>query len=187
MTVPNIHSIASIGVVEQHPVFTIGHSNAAIEKLVSLLKNNGVQVLVDVRSVPYSRHVPQANREKVEEAVKNEGIKYLFMGDRLGGRPENVEVRDDLGNYDYSELAAAEGFKEGIGRLIRGACEHRICLLCSEEDPVKCHRGLLISRELAKLGVEVRHIRHDGKVDSQAKLEERVPLVQKGLFSEKQQ
>jgi hypothetical protein len=52
---------------------------------------------------------------------------------------------------------------------------------------VKCHRGLLISRELAKLGVEVRHIRHDGKVDSQTKLEERIPPVQKGLFSEKQQ
>jgi len=62
-----------------------------------------------------------------------------------------------------------------------------LCILCSEEDPAKCHRGLLISRELTKLGIEVRHIRHDGSIESQEHFESRIPPTQLTLFSKKSQ
>ena len=170
---------------KKHPIFTIGHSNKKIEDLISWLKQNSVDVLVDVRSVPYSRYVPQANREAIQLASNDAGIKYTFMGDQLGGRPADVEIKDNLGNYDYSELASTDKFREGLKHLFNGAEKYILCILCSEEDPVKCHRGLLISRELAKLGIEVRHIRHDGSIESQEHFESRIPPVQLSLFSEK--
>ncbi len=169
-------------VAGQNPVFTIGHSNVPIDRIIFLLKKSEIDVVADVRSMPYSRHVPQANREKLEEALKIEGIRYIFMGEQLGGRPMDIEIHDEWGNLDYSELAASDSFHEGLKRIVKGSEQYNVCVLCSEEDPLRCHRGLLISRELAKLGLEVRHIRHDGKVDGQAGLEERIPLVQKGLF-----
>ncbi len=185
---PNTHPLKECEKTEmskRYPIFTIGHSNKQTEEIISWLKKNNVEVLVDVRSIPYSRHVPQTNREAMQLASKNADIKYVFMGDQLGGRPTDVDVKDNLGNYDYSELAVADRFREGLKRLLKYAEKYTVCILCSEEDPVKCHRGLLISRELAKLGIEVRHIRHDGSVESQQHFESRIPPVQLSLFSEK--
>jgi uncharacterized protein (DUF488 family) len=174
-------------VSKKHPIFTIGHSNNKIEEIISWLKKNNIEILVDVRSVPYSRYVPQANREAIQLASNDAGIKYVFMGDKLGGRPAGIETKDNLGNYDYSELASTDKFREGLKHLFESAEENTLCILCSEEDPAKCHRGLLISRELAKLGIEVRHIRHDGSIESQEHFESRIPPVQLSLFSEKLQ
>jgi len=171
-------------VAKHNPVFTIGHSNATARKLLSLLDKNKIQLLTDVRSTPYSRYSPQVNRETLQSMARRSGIKYLFMGDCLGGKPKEVNVHDEIGNFDYSELAATDRFTEGMKRLLEAAQRYRVCLLCAEEDPSRCHRGLLISRELAKLGIEVRHIRHDGNVELQTDLEKRIPPVQRGLFSE---
>lgn len=168
-----------------NPIYTIGHSNTSVDKLVSLLKQNKIQVLADVRSVPYSRHVPQANREAIERAVKAAGIKYLFMGEQLGGRPKDIIIKDEHGNLDYSKLASTERFREGMDRLLKGASQYHVCLMCSEEDPSRCHRSLLISKELDKLGVEIRHIRRDGHIETQGELEKQIPPAQEGLFSEK--
>jgi len=164
------------------PIFTIGHSNVPLDKLIAMLRENHVQVLVDVRSVPYSQHVPQANREGLEAAVKAAGMKYLFMGEQLGGRPKGIDIHDGAGNTDYSTLATAAFFQAGLDRVIRGASEYRVCLMCSEEDPSRCHRGLLIGRELARRSIDVEHIRHDGSLEWQANLEKRLPPVQKSLF-----
>jgi uncharacterized protein (DUF488 family) len=184
----NVHSLKeceNAKVSKKHPIFTIGHSNKNTEEIISWLKKNNIEILVDVRSVPYSRYVPQANREAVQLASNDAGIKYIFMGDQLGGRPTDVEAKDNLGNYDYSELASTDRFRGGLKHLVEDAEKYTLCILCSEEDPVKCHRGLLISRELAKLGIEVWHIRHDGSIESQEHLESRIPPVQLSLFSEK--
>jgi len=167
---------------ERRPIYTIGHSNKPVEELIVLLEVSEVHVLVDVRSVPYSRHSPQANRDSIERAVTERGILYIFMGDELGGRPDGVDVVDDFGYQDYSMLVQYEPFQRGIGRLLKGAEQHRICLMCSEEDPAKCHRGAAISRVLADAGLDVHHSRHDGRVETQMTLEARVPPVQKSLF-----
>jgi uncharacterized protein (DUF488 family) len=171
----------------KHPIFTIGHSNKNTEDIISWLKKNNIEILVDVRSVPYSRYVPQANREAIQLASNNAGIKYVFMGDQLGRRPAGIKTKDKLGNCDYFKLASTDNFREGLKNLLNAAEENTLCILCSEEDPAKCHRGLLISRELAKLGIEVRHIRHDGSIESQEHFESRIPPVQLSLFSDKLQ
>jgi uncharacterized protein (DUF488 family) len=172
-------------VSKKHPIFTIGHSNKNTEQIISWLKKNNIEILVDVRSVPYSRYVPQANREAIQLASNDAGIKYVFMGDNLGGRPAGIETKDKSGNCDYSKLASTDKFREGLKHLFKSAEENTLCVLCSEEDPAKCHRGLLISRELAKLGIEVWHIRHDGSIESQEHFESRIPPVQLSLFSDK--
>ena len=165
-----------------NPIYTIGHSNVPIDNVISLLKTNSIQILVDVRSVPYSKYVPQANKENLEAEVEAEGIKYLFMGDQLGGKPKGVEIEDEHGNLDYSNLKELSSFKDGLERLLKGAKDFTLCLMCSEEDPSKCHRGMLLAKEFTKLGMEMRHIRHSGKVESQEVIEGRIPTVQKYLF-----
>lgn len=169
---------------KHNPIFTIGHSNVTAQQLFSLLKMNNVQLLTDVRSIPYSRHSPQSNREAIQSEARLSGIEYIYMGEYLGGKSKDVNIYDELGNLDYSQLAATDKFIEGIRKLIEAAARYRVCLLCAEEDPSRCHRGLLISRELTKLGIEVCHIRHDGKVEPHENLEKRIPPVQRGLFSE---
>jgi len=163
-------------------VFTIGHSNVPLERLVAMLNDRGVEVLVDVRSVPHSRYVPEANRETLRPALAAAGMQYLFLGDRLGGRPQDVDLIDGAGRQDYSRLAEDERFRAGLDRVVEGAARRRVCLLCSEEDPARCHRGFLIGRELARRGVDVRHIRHDGSLEPQSDLARRLPPVQKSLF-----
>ena len=181
---PSENTAEHSGAPDSSVVFTIGHSNAPLENLLSLLHGKAIQILVDVRSSPYSRYVPQANREPLEAALRASGLKYLFMGEQLGGHPEGISVRDITGSLDYAKLADSERFREGMRRLMNGVAQYRVCLLCSEEDPGRCHRGLLIGKELKKCGVDVRHIRHTGQVESQAELETRLPPVQKTLFPE---
>jgi uncharacterized protein (DUF488 family) len=150
-------------------VFTIGHSNHPPETLVDLLKKHDIQVVVDTRSSPYSRYVPHFNKEELEQTVCRAGLKYLFMGGELGGRPQGDEFYDEKGHVLYYRVAEAPFFLAGIERLENGIRQYRVALLCSEEDPATCHRQLLISRVLAEHGVKVQHIRGDGTVqdDSQ--------------------
>jgi len=164
------------------PVYTIGHSNIPIENLIFLLEKNDIQILVDVRSVPYSKYFSQANKENLDNSLKTKGIKYLYMGELLGGRPKDIEIQDEYGEIDYSILKEQYNFKKGIERILKGAKDYKLCLLCSEEDPAKCHRGMLISKELFKIGIEIRHIRHNGQIETQDIIEDRIPAVQKHLF-----
>ena len=164
------------------PIYTIGHSNVPLENVICLLEKNDIQILVDVRSAPYSKYVSQANKENLENAVNAKGIKYLFMGDQLGGKPKDIKIQDEYGDIDYSDLKEQNSFKEGVEQLLNKAREFTLCLICSEEDPAKCHRGKLLSKELHKCGVEIRHIRHNGQIDSQEAIEERIPAIQKHLF-----
>ncbi len=165
-------------------IFTIGHSNADLEDIITLLKKYHIQVLVDIRSTPYSKYVPQANREIIDCRAEKEGIKYVFMGELLGGKSKGTAIKhDELDNPDYSGLANTDHFQEGLHRLLEGAHKYTVCIMCSEEDPSRCHRGLLVSRELVKMGVEIRHIRHNGVIESQDALEQKIAPIQRTLFA----
>ena len=109
-------------------------------------------------------------------------MKYLFLGDQLGGKPKDIEIQDEHGEIDYSALKEDSSFKEGIQRLMNGAKDFTLCLMCSEEDPAKCHRGMLLAKELTKLGIEMHHIRHSGNVELQESMEGRISAKQKRLF-----
>jgi len=151
-------------------LFSIGHSNQDTDALLSLLKEHGVEVVVDVRSSPHSAYASQFDREPLEAALKRAGLKYLFLGKELGGHPDDPSWYDADGHVVYERVAGSSRFLEGIERLERGVEKFRVAILCSEENPARCHRRLLVSRVLASRGIAVDHIRGDGRVQTEDEL-----------------
>jgi len=168
--------------------FTIGHSNHAIEAWLALLAQHGVEVTVDARSSPYSKYVPQFDKELMQRSLEEAGIRYLFLGAELGGRPANPAYYDDKGRVLYSRLCDDAHFKAAIARLESGMERFRVALVCGEEDPAHCHRRLLIGRVLCEHGHTMLHIRGDGRLESDETVaaEAGKPLVdaQPALFAE---
>ncbi len=154
-------------------VFTIGHSTHAPKAFVALLQLHDVTAVVDVRSAPYSRFNPQFNREPFAEALGAEGIRYVYLGDVLGGRSEDPACYED-GRIRYDRVAATESFKGGLFRVIHGAAKYRIALMCAEKEPLDCHRTLLVSRALDALGVDVAHIHADGRLETHGEAMDRL-------------
>ncbi len=145
-------------------VYTIGHSNHSVERFVSLLQQHGISVVVDVRTVPYSRMQPQFNREKLIGDLKEHNIAYLFLGRELGGRNDDPACYNN-GRVQYKLLAKTKVFQEGLKRIVVGSETYRISLMCAEREPLECHRTLLISRELESIGIDVIHIHADGHLE----------------------
>jgi uncharacterized protein (DUF488 family) len=146
---------------------TIGHSNHTVEFFLGLLKAHAVQVVVDARSQPYSRYASQFDLEALKTALQEVGIRYLYLGRELGGRPDGAEYYDEEGHVLYDRVAATGQFREGISRLERGIREHNVALLCAEENPAACHRRLLVGRVLLERGIRVAHIRGDGRIQTE--------------------
>lgn len=151
-------------------IFSIGHSNQPLEAFLALLRQHAIQVLVDVRSSPYSQYVSHFNSNPLATAVKKAGIKYTFMGKELGGRPDGDEFYDDHNHVLYNLVAESSFFLNGIERLIEGGKTYRVAIMCSEEDPTSCHRHLLIGRVLTGQGVNLLHIRGDGHIQTEQEL-----------------
>ena len=170
-------------------ILTIGHSNHELEKFLQLLKANNIEVLVDIRSNPYSRFASQFNKNNLSKAIQSTGIKYLFLGKEFCGRPKDRKFYDSEGHVLYSRLSESPLFLEGIERLINGIKTYRVALMCSEENPANCHRYLLVSIVLEDRGIAVFHIRGDGRIQSKDDLsrenEEFKDNQQQSLFREK--
>ncbi len=154
------------------PIFSIGHSNHPLDAFLDLLRTQGIAVLVDVRSAPYSRYVPHFNPANIKASLKEAGFQYIYMGKELGGRPDGAEFYDLDGHVRYDRLAESPLFLAGLDRVIGGAERYRVAMMCSEENPTDCHRRLLITRVLAGRGIPVRHIRGDGRIETEAELAE---------------
>jgi uncharacterized protein (DUF488 family) len=151
-------------------LFTIGHSNHEMPQFLRLLREHQIDVLIDTRSHPYSKHSAQFNKDVLREAVTRGGIKYAFMGDALGGRPPAQDFYDEEGHVRYDRIAQTPAFREAVDRVIDGAKRSRLALLCSEEDPTHCHRRRLVGRVLLERGICVRHVRGDGSIQEESEL-----------------
>jgi uncharacterized protein (DUF488 family) len=161
-------------------IFTIGHSNHTIETFIELLHQHQVTALADVRSSPYSRRFPQFNQSALKTALKTVNIAYVPLGDNLGARPRNRDCYiDGMARYDL--IAATEAFKIGLNRLIQGSEKYQISLMCAEQDPIVCHRAILICPHLKNAGLEIYHIHKNGDLESNEDLENRV-LKQNHLY-----
>jgi len=161
-------------------VLSVGHSNKTIDHFVELLRGQAVDVVVDVRSHPYSRFAPHFNRETLKETLARGGMRYGFLGRELGGRPEGDEFYDDDGRVLYGRVAQTPLFLSGIQRLERGLEQFRLAIMCSEEDPTDCHRRLLVTRVLSTRGASVVHLRGDGTLQPDSGLAE---LTQGDIFN----
>ncbi|MDS3861650.1 DUF488 domain-containing protein [Thermosynechococcaceae cyanobacterium BACA0444] len=168
-------------------LFTIGHSNHDMNSFIALLQQHGVTAIADVRSQPYSRFLPQYNREALQKILDNHGIKYVFLGRELGARPSNPDCYVE-GKAVYEKIANTDLFHEGVKRVQKGLQKHKISLLCAEKDPLTCHRAILVCQQLRHLKILINHILNNGDLESHDQLEERM-LIKHNFtnFSEAQE
>jgi uncharacterized protein (DUF488 family) len=146
-------------------IHTIGHSNHSFSKFLSLLQAQQIDVLVDARSQPASRFSPHFSRKRLEAALLEAGVDYVFAGAELGGRPKSPDCYDEAGKVDYDRIEQQEFYQRGIRQLLELLPRRRVCLLCAEENPATCHRRLLVARTLLRNGVHVHHLRGSGAVE----------------------
>ena len=148
-------------------IYTIGHSSHTKERFLDLLIGANIEVLVDVRSNPNSRWATFANRDSLKEILESARIRYIYLGNMLGGRPSDSDSYDQqTGKVDYQAIREKEYFRRGIKRILGGLRRYRVCIMCAEEDPTSCHRNLLVAESLRQAGVIVFHIRGDGHIQT---------------------
>ena len=138
-------------------LLTIGHSTHDVRTFLTPLDQNSVTAVADVRSIPRSRFMPHFNRKSLEGRLSDAAMKYVFMGSQLGARTEDVDCYVD-GRVQYGRLAQTVQFNDGIKRLLEGAEKERIAIMCTEQEPLECHRTILVSRILFDRGCMVDHI-----------------------------
>lgn len=141
------------------------------DRFLQLSREHDVTAIADVRSAPYSRRFPHFNREILYEELRADKIAYVFLGDELGGRPKDSRFFCD-GIADYEQMARVPEFAKGLNRVVEGATRYRIALMCSEHDPLDCHRCLLVGRALRERCITVSHILSSGATKTQEKIEE---------------
>jgi uncharacterized protein (DUF488 family) len=164
-------------------VFSIGHGGRSLDTLVAQLHQLEVSFLIDVRSSPYSRFQPEFSREPLGTQLAERKLRYVFMGDLLGGRPADPDCYDGEGKVDYQRCRTKDFFMRGIERLrtahVKGT---RVCLLCSEGKPWECHRSKLIGWVLHEHGIAVEHVLPDGSLRTQGQVIEELTAGQGDLF-----
>ena len=145
-------------------LYTIGHGARKADDFLVLLKENGIDYLIDVRSQPYSRFHPQFSRNALKDFLEQYDIRYVFMGDQLGGRPQDPACYTN-GRIDYEKVKQQDFYRAGIERLKTAAAKGlKAAIMCSERRPEDCHRMKLVAETLTEEGVEVVHIDEKGEL-----------------------
>lgn len=149
-------------------IFSTGHGNKKIEDFIMELKNFKIEYLLDIRSKPFSKWNPDFNKPVLELKLKEEGITYVFVGDTLGGLPDDRSCYDENGKVVYELIKEKSFFKKGLNRLITAHNKRiNLAVMCSESKPEECHRSKLIGQELLKSNISLNHIVGKEKLKSQ--------------------
>ncbi|MDR1229986.1 MAG: DUF488 domain-containing protein [Spirochaetaceae bacterium] len=156
-------------------IYTIGSSIHTIEEFISLLNKYKINAVADVRSVPYSQHTPQYNREVLIDALKRKSIHYLDFSKEFGARRKENDAYSN-NQVDFKKVIGLPDFIKGIERIDTGMAKgYNIALLCTEKNPLDCHRFSLVSKALIdKLDVNVNHILFNGEILGQCDLEKKM-------------
>jgi len=164
-------------------LYSIGYGNRPWQSILNLLKAKNCEFLIDVRSSPYSKFNQSFGRESLLKLCQEAGIRYVFMGDTLGGKPTSEEYFDSSGKIDYIKLSETREFQFGISRLITAHNKKLVSfIMCSELRPQDCHRTKLIGSALKEHGVEIIHIDESGKDASQDEVIARLTGGQDDIF-----
>jgi len=170
-------------------IYTIGHSTHQLDYFLELLKEYGVNCVVDVRSVPASAYNPQYNQEPFKNFLKNHKVTYLHFAEEFGARQTDPDLLDNEGKLDFVKVRNTWLFKNGLERLWQGIEKgFTIAIMCSESEPLDCHRFSMVSFGLEIDGFEVKHILKDKSIKSNKELEKDLlkkfdkKLPQKSLF-----
>lgn len=156
--------------MDNYRLYSIGHSSQSLEDFFNLLAVHGVNCVIDVRSVPASKYSPQFNQESLKYFLKSHEVQYLHFGDEFGAR--RTDCLDENEQVDFEKAVETPLFKKGVERVMKGLEKgFRIAFMCSEADPLECHRFSLVSRYFYECGIDVQHILKDASLASQADLE----------------
>ncbi len=154
-------------------LYTIGHSTHKKDVFVHLLNRHAVTAVCDVRSNPYSRRNPQFNRENLQKTLQFHNIAYVYFGSELGPRSSDSSCYEN-DKVQYDRLARTRSFHQGLNRLRKGSKSFSIALMCSEKDPIMCHRMILVSRNMRCDDLDIKHILTDGSLESNRAAEKRL-------------
>jgi uncharacterized protein (DUF488 family) len=171
-------SFMSAPLMQDLEIFTIGHSNLSIGHFVNLLKECHIVCLVDVRSVPYSKHNGAYSKDNLSVELLKHGIEYLWMGDSLGGRRHDLQ--SSLGKRHDDAYNDDPFYRSGISSLIHKAIARRTAMMCSEDNPRECHRHKIIAQTLLNghmtgipnlCDIRVIHLRGNGKKEDASRVQ----------------
>ena len=156
-------------------IFTIGHSNYSIDRLMDMLNYHNINCIVDIRGTPYSKYNVQFNKETLSKTLTSNGYVYIYMGKEFAVQRQNKNVYTEEGYADFEKVIYDKDFLKGIERLKIGCKKgYKIVLLGAMQDPINCHRSILLGKALENKGFTLKHILHDYKLASQEELEERL-------------
>lgn len=154
-------------------LYTIGHSTHSIEYFIEMLLDHQVNCVVDVRSLPASRFNPQYNKKALTRSLEDHGIMYLHMPDEFGARLTDRRLLDENGKVDFAKVRRSKKFLGGIEAISKRIWDgDTVALMCSEADPLTCHRFAMISPALKHF--EILHILKDKTTITQEDLEVRL-------------
>lgn len=156
-------------------LYTIGYSGFSdAEGLTRFLNKRGIDVLIDVRSSPYSGHFPQFNKENLQLALHDKGIYYRNYAEPFGARQDNPAFYVD-GRLDFERFTDSERFLDGVAKIENSIEKgYVLTLMCAEKDPIICHRAIMISRVFHEAGYKVCHLRADMADETHEMLEKRL-------------
>lgn len=177
-----LHTADSKAAMPEPHIYTIGHGGRSLDEVGSLLESMRVTYLIDVRSTPYSRYQPEFTDTSLKSRLSHGVLRYVFMGDLLGGRPREHDCYTG-GKVDYGKLETKDFYLRGIARIELAMDKGlTVCLMCSEAHPAQCHRSKLIGSTLEKRGRGVLHVLPDGTIATQNEIMQEVFGLQQGLF-----
>lgn len=140
-------------------VYTIGYSTYKFNSFLLLLQKYGIDCVVDVRSIPYSKAFPAYNKEALQASLQSNEIQYCDFSLEFGARQQSSEFYTKDMVMDFEKYIASEQFRSGVMRLQDILANSKnIALMCAERDPLDCHRAIMISRGLSQSQITVHHI-----------------------------
>lgn len=158
--------------MEKPIIYTVGHSTHQLEYFLEILQTYGVNCLIDVRSVAASSYNPQYNKEPLSNFLKKNNVRYMHFAEEFGARHTDPDLLDEEGRVDFEKVRKSWNFKNGVERLWQGIEKgFVIALMCSEGEPIDCHRFSMVSIALDKDGFDVKHILKDKSVKTNSQLE----------------
>ena len=155
-------------------LYTIGYAAFdSIEAFIKALKINNIEVIADVRSIPKSSYRPEFSKDYLQKRLKDNSIKYVFLGDNCGARIDDPACYVN-GQVNYDKIKETTTFKQGLERILNGLNKYAISLLCAEKDPIFCHRDILVCRNLKPYDVNIQHVISEKKIELNLMTESRL-------------
>lgn len=165
----------SKGHSEMNDLFTIGHSIHPLNDFLELLKKHAIDYVIDVRSIPYSEHTSDYNKDKIKSYLNNHDVNYAHMGKYFGARQEDPSLYsfDKKRNkfyLDFKKVQESSNFNIGFENILKGAMQFKIAFMCTEKNPIDCHRAIMVGDAFFKKGYAVKHILEDGNIKEHTEL-----------------